>query len=45
MKRKVIENYSLYEVIGEGMYGKVYRGLAVDSNQEYAIKVIPLTKF
>ena len=27
------------------MYGKVYRGLAADSSQEYAIKVIPLTKF
>lgn len=37
---RLIDNYTLYEVIGEGNYGKVYRGVNRDDNQEYAVKVI-----
>jgi serine/threonine protein kinase len=26
---KIIENYSLQEVLGQGVYGKVYRGVNI----------------
>lgn len=38
MKR--VEKYELVEVIGQGEYGKVYRGVDVESQKEVAIKVI-----
>ena len=45
MKRKIIENYTLCEVLGEGSFGKVYQGLNNLTNELYAIKVIPIQKF
>ena len=42
---KYIENYALYEIIGSGVYGKVYRAINNVDKKEYAIKVIPITKF
>jgi serine/threonine protein kinase len=42
---KYIENYALYEEIGSGVYGKVYRAINNKDQKEYAIKVIPITKF
>jgi serine/threonine protein kinase len=42
---KYIENYVLYESIGSGVYGKVYRSINNNDKKEYAIKVIPITKF
>ena len=38
MKR--VNNYELMEVLGQGEYGKVYRGVDIESGQEVAIKVI-----
>jgi serine/threonine protein kinase len=35
----------LYESIGSGVYGKVYRAINNTDKKEYAIKVIPITKF
>ena len=45
MRRVGVDNYLLLEEIGEGSYGKVYRGMHTVTNQEYAVKVIPITKF
>lgn len=42
---RIIENYTLYEVIGEGAYGKVYRAINKVDNKEYAVKVIEVKKF
>ncbi len=42
---KYIENYALYEEIGSGVYGKVYRAINNNDKKEYAIKVIPISKF
>lgn len=42
---KYIENYALYEIIGSGVYGKVYRAINNTDKKEYAIKVIPIAKF
>ena len=42
---KYIENYALYEEIGSGMYGKVYRATNNSDKKEYAVKVIPIAKF
>lgn len=42
---KIIENYSLYEQIGEGEYGKVYRGIDNKSKREVAVKVIHVNRF
>lgn len=41
---KMIDNYTLLQLIGEGNYGKVYRAKNVKTNQEYAIKIIPTDK-
>lgn len=35
----------LYEQIGSGVYGKVYRAINNTDKKEYAIKVIPINKF
>ena len=35
----------MYEVIGEGAYGKVYRAVNKLDNKEYAVKVIEVKKF
>lgn len=45
MKRKIIENYALNEVLGEGMYGVVYKASHLQSNEDFAVKVIPVVKF
>ena len=42
---KIIENYSLHEQIGEGEYGKVYRGVDSRNKKEVAAKVINVKKF
>ena len=42
---KMIENYCLQEVIGEGVYAKVYRALNTKTMQEVAIKVVAAKKF
>ena len=42
---KVIENYMLFEVIGSGQYGKVYKGKNIKTEQVVAIKVVKLDKF
>lgn len=41
---KMIDNYTLLQVIGEGNYGKVYRAKNTKTSQEYAIKIIPSDK-
>ena len=41
----MIDNYSLQECIGEGVYAKVYRAVHVKTHQEVAIKVIQAAKF
>jgi serine/threonine protein kinase len=30
---KIIENYSLQALIGEGIYGKVYRGINIKTKE------------
>lgn len=42
---KIIENYSLQELLGQGVYGKVYKGINLKTKQEVAIKVIKADKF
>lgn len=42
---KIIENYTLHEQIGEGEYGKVYRGVDSRSGREVAAKVINVRRF
>jgi serine/threonine-protein kinase ULK/ATG1 len=42
---KIIEHYCLNEQIGEGEYGKVYKGSNLTTKAEVAIKVIPADKF
>ena len=42
---RIIENYTLYEIIGEGAYGKVYRATNKLDSREYAVKVIEVRRF
>lgn len=42
---KIIENYTLHEQIGEGEYGKVYRGVDSRNSKEVAVKVINIKRF
>ena len=42
---RIIENYTLHEIIGEGAYGKVYRAINKNDNKEYAVKVIEVRRF
>ena len=41
-RRRIIENYSLHELIGEGVYGKVYKAKHKHLPEDFAIKVIPV---
>ena len=45
MTAKVVENYSLLEIIGSGQYGKVYKALNIKNNNLVAIKVVKIEKF
>jgi len=42
---KIVENYVLYESIGAGQYGKVFRAKNTQTNETVAVKTIPLHKF
>ena len=42
---KIVENYILYESIGAGQYGKVFRSKNTQTNETVAVKTIPLQKF
>ena len=42
---KTIEKYVLYEEIGAGQSGKVHRAVHRKTKQNYAIKIIPISKF
>ena len=42
---KIVENYILYETIGAGQYGKVYRAKNTKTNETVAVKAVPLDKF
>jgi serine/threonine-protein kinase ULK/ATG1 len=42
---KIVENYILYESIGAGQYGKVYRAKNTKTNETVAVKTVPLDKF
>jgi serine/threonine protein kinase len=42
---KIIESYALQDIIGEGMYGKVYKAVHLKTKEEFAVKVIPVKKF
>lgn len=42
---KVIENYILNEVIGEGNFGAVHRATNKNKPGNFAVKVIPIEKF
>ena len=45
MKGKVIDQYTLHELIGKGQYSSVYKAEHQSSQQNYAIKVMNLEKF
>ena len=42
---RIIDNYTLYEVIGQGNYSKVYKAINKDDNKDYAVKVIEAKTF
>jgi serine/threonine protein kinase len=42
---KIVDNYTLTEVIGQGQYGKVYRATHVDTKMNVAVKCIRVEKF
>jgi dual-specificity kinase len=42
---KIIENYSLQEMVGQGVYGKVFRAINIKTKEEVAVKVIKAEKF
>ncbi len=42
---KIVENYILYESIGAGQYGKVFRAKNTKTNETVAVKTIPIDKF
>jgi serine/threonine-protein kinase ULK/ATG1 len=44
-QHKIVENYKLYEEIGAGQYGKVFRAIDTKTGETVAVKVIPLEKF
>jgi serine/threonine protein kinase len=37
-----IDNYVVYDLIGVGSYGSVYRGMNDDTKQQVAVKVIDM---
>ena len=45
MSGKVVENYSLLDIIGSGQYGKVYKALNFKNNQLVAVKVVKIDRF
>ena len=40
-----IENYSLYEEIGEGVSASVYRALCIPNNETVAIKILDFERY
>lgn len=42
---RIIDNYSLNEGIGEGVYGKVYKAIHIRTKEEFAVKVVPVQRF
>ena len=42
---KIIEHYTLHEQIGEGEYGKVFRGVDRRTQEQVAVKVIAVKRF
>jgi len=42
---KMIENYSLLNEIGRGMYSTVFKAINIKTKQEVAIKVVKAEKF
>lgn len=38
---KLIDNYVLQQVIGQGQYGKVYKAFHIKTNATVAVKVRP----
>jgi serine/threonine protein kinase len=42
---KIVDNYTLTEVIGQGQYGKVYKATHIDTKMNVAIKCIRVEKF
>jgi serine/threonine protein kinase len=42
---KIVDNYTLTEIIGQGQYGKVYKATHVDTKMNVAIKCIRVEKF
>jgi serine/threonine protein kinase len=42
---KIIENYSLQNELGSGVYSRVYRAIHVKTKQEVAIKMVKADKF
>ena len=42
---KIVENYILYESIGAGQYGKVFRAKNTKTNETVAVKTVPIDKF
>ena len=42
---KVIDKYGLIDMLGEGMYGRVYKAVNTETNEDVAVKVINSDKF
>lgn len=42
---RVIDNYTLTNLIGEGVYGKVYLAVHNQTNEQFAVKVVPVQRF
>ena len=42
---KIIENYVLSELIGEGSFSTVYKAKHKLNEKLYAVKIIPIEKF
>ncbi len=42
---RIIDNYSLNEPIGQGVYGKVYKAVHLQNKKEFAVKVVPVQLF
>ena len=44
IKNYCIGNYVVYDLIGVGSYGSVYRGMNDDTKQQVAVKLIDMRK-
>ena len=42
--KKTVQNYCLVEVVGEGMFGRVYKAVHVHNRREFAVKIMELRK-